>query len=111
MPISQPLSRERVIEERDEAIQKLTEPNKSIDSYRCYWEGRKSLADELCDAGQREEKTESDQSKLISKYDELVSKIEEQMCIPTFAKNRNTMILQEIDVLLHDIAALKNKTE
>ena len=64
-------------------------------------------------AGQREEKTapESDQSKLISKYEELVDKIKDQMCIPTFAKNRNTMILQEIDVLLQDIAELKTKTE
>ena len=30
-----------------EAESKLQEPNKAIDSYRCFWEGRISLIDEL----------------------------------------------------------------
>ena len=105
MPLSQPLSRERVIEARDEVIQKLTEPNKSIDNYRCYWEGRKSLADELySDAGQREEKCESDQSNLISKYEELAEIANNH--IPYSVRSS-----REYAQLESDIAALKTKTE
>lgn len=50
-PPAAPVSREELLQaEINKCNEALTQPNFSIDSYRCYWEGRKTLAEELLSA-------------------------------------------------------------
>ena len=91
MPLSQPVSRDQ------------------IDCKDCGYQNSEicntcTILTQKSDAGQREEKPESDQSKLISKYEELAEIANNH--IPYSVRSS-----REYAQLESDIAALKTKTE